>query len=120
MKTILLVEDDKDNTYAMGIRLKHMGYRIECADNAISAASLAGHVNPQVALIDVYLPGGDGFAVAENLRLAASTAAISIIFMTASKLPGLRERAIEMGALAFLEKPFDSSQLEEAIHLCSI
>ncbi len=115
MKTVLLVEDDKEITLSIGIRLKAMGYEIVTAYDAIGAISQARRAKADVAVIDINLPGGDGFVVAERLKALAEISTIPLIFMTASKKPGLRERAEELGALAFLEKPFDAKQLVSAI-----
>ncbi len=115
MKTVLLVEDDKKLTLAMGMRLKSMGYTVATAADAICAVAEARKSNPDVILIDINLPGGDGFVVAGRLQSLIQTAATPIIFITASKQPGLKERAKEFGAAAFLEKPFDATQLADAI-----
>ncbi|MFK7978132.1 MAG: response regulator transcription factor [Halioglobus sp.] len=115
MKKVLMVEDDHKLTIAMGIRLKAMGYDVSTAGDAVSAVAAARKYEPDMVLIDINLPGGDGFMVAERLQMLVQTAMIPFIFITASKEPGLKEKAIEMGAVAFLEKPFDASDLVDAI-----
>lgn len=115
MKTVLLIEDDKEITLAVGIRLKSLGYEVISAADAVTAVAQARKSNPDVVLIDINLPGGDGFMVAERLQSLLETAVTPIIFMTASKQSGLKERAKELGAVAFLEKPFDGTQLADAI-----
>jgi len=72
---------------------------------------------PDVILLDIALPLGGGWSVAERVKSMANTAAIPIIFITASKEPGLRERALgKHGAAGFLEKPFEASALISMIH----
>ena len=117
MKTVLLIEDDQKITLAIGIRLKAMGYDVATAADAVTAVAQARKSNPDVVLIDINLPGGDGFLVAERLQTLLSTSATPIIFITASKQSGLKERAKELGAVAFLEKPFDATQLADAIEM---
>lgn len=117
MKTVLLIEDDKDITLALGIRLKSMGYHVETASDAVTAVAQARKVTPDVALLDINLPAGDGFVVAERMQNLIQTAAMPIIFITASKKPGLRKRAYELGAVAFLEKPFGATELADAIEM---
>lgn len=112
---ILLVEDDKKISMAMGIRLKSFGYSVSSAPDAIEAIAQAVKHEPDVILIDINLPGGDGFLVAERLRQLSNTGSIPLIFITASKKSGLRERAAKLGAAGFLEKPFDSNQLLDII-----
>lgn len=115
MKTILLVEDDSRIQMAMGIRLKSMGYDVVSAVDAVYAMDQAVKSRPDVVLLDINLPGGDGFLVAERLRKRAETADTPIIFITASKREEFRVRAAMIGASGFLEKPFDAAQLSDAI-----
>ena len=115
MKTVLLVEDDKKITLAIGVRLKAMGYKVASAADAVSAIAQARKHEPDVVLLDINLPGGDGFLVAERLQSLMQTSSTPVIFITASKQPGLRNRAMELGAVGFLEKPFDATTLADAI-----
>lgn len=117
MKTILLIEDDQKITLALGVRLKSMGYEVASAADAVTAVAQARKVKPDVILIDINLPGGDGFMVARRLQSLLQTSVTPLIFITASKQPGLREKAKEVGAVAFLEKPFDATQLADAIEM---
>lgn len=117
MKTVLLIEDDQKITLAIGIRLKAMGYEVVSAADAVSAVAQARKSQPDVVLIDINIPGGDGFLVAERLQSLLQTSTTPIIFITASKQSGLRERAESLGAVAFLEKPFDATQLADAIEM---
>ena len=115
MKTVLLVEDDKEITLALGMRLKAMGYEVHSAADAVTAVSQARKAKPDVILIDFNLPGGNGFMVAERLRSLIQTSATPFVIITASKEEGLREKAKELGASAFLEKPFDATRLADVI-----
>ena len=115
MKTVLLVEDDQKVAMALGIRLKSMGYNVSTARDAAMAIQAARKCQPDVVLLDINLPGGDGFLVAERLMNLVDTAVTPIIFITASKEAGLRERAMKLGAVRFLEKPFDATTLADAI-----
>ncbi len=115
MKTILLVEDDPKISLALGIRLRHSGYEVVSAPDAVHAMAKALKHEPHVVVLDINLPGGDGFLVAERLRAGDTTANVPIIFITASKLPGLAERAASLGAVALVEKPFSAAQLSEAL-----
>jgi DNA-binding response OmpR family regulator len=110
---ILIVEDDKDIAHALQARLVHEGYEVFVAQDAISAISVAREASPNVALLDINMPGGSGFDVAR--RIDRSHAGVSKIFITASKEPGLRQQAIDAGASAFVEKPFTAQALREAI-----
>jgi CheY-like chemotaxis protein len=115
MKTVLLIDDDNIFLLTIGVRLKSMGYTVYAAKDAVNAISAVRKNNPDVIVLDVSLPAGDGFMVAERLQKLISTATTPIIFVTASEKPGLRERAMKVGAVAFLKKPFDATTLADAI-----
>jgi len=120
MKSILLVEDDQKLALAISIRLKSMGHTVVAANDAVTAVTQAKKTQPDVIVLDVNLPGGDGFKVASRLSVLADTSAIPVIFITASKQPGLQKRADDAGAVAFLEKPFSAAKLADAIEKCSL
>ncbi|HWJ36607.1 MAG TPA: response regulator [Steroidobacteraceae bacterium] len=115
MKTVLLVDDDNTLLLGTGVRLKSMGYTVYTAKDAVSAVAAVVKNDPDVVVLDVSLPGGDGFLVAERLQRLVGSAATPIIFMTASANPVLRQRAEKLGAVAFLTKPFDATSLADAV-----
>jgi CheY-like chemotaxis protein len=115
MKTVLLVDDDNIFLLSIGIRLKGMGYTVCTAKDAASAITVVRKTSPDVIVLDVSLPAGDGFLVAERLQNLIASAVTPIIFVTASEKPGLRERAMKLGAVGFLTKPFDALTLADAI-----
>jgi CheY-like chemotaxis protein len=115
MKTVLLVDDDNTVLLGTGVRLKSMGYIVYTAKDAVSAISAVRKNQPDVVVLDISLPAGDGFVVADRLQNLVGSAATPIIFITASENPVLRERAMKLGAVAFLKKPFDATLLADAI-----
>jgi CheY-like chemotaxis protein len=115
MKTVLLVDDDNSILLGTGVRLKSMGYTVFTAKDAVSAVSAVVKNGPDVVVLDVSLPAGDGFLVADRLQNLVTSAATPIIFITASEDPTLRERAFNLGAAAFLTKPFSATSLADAI-----
>ncbi|MDX1561392.1 MAG: response regulator [Gammaproteobacteria bacterium] len=115
MKTILLVEDDEKISLAMTARLKASGYAVVTAQDAPSALMKARQTTPDVVLLDIGLPGGDGLEVAKNLQEKVFDHHVPIIFITASKQEGLKAEAKKLRASGFIEKPFKASQLLPAI-----
>jgi len=115
MKSLLMVEDDPLIRRAFVIRLESMGYRVHCADNGESALERIHERTPDLVLLDVSLPGDDGFVVARRIRELPVTANVPIIFVTASQRPDLRRRALGLGAVGFLQKPFQAADLADAI-----
>jgi two-component system, OmpR family, alkaline phosphatase synthesis response regulator PhoP len=115
MKTVLLVDDDNTLLLGTGMRLKSMGYTVYTAKDAVSAVGAVVKNDPDVVVLDVSIPAGDGFLVAARIQNLVVSAATPIIFITASENPRLRERAMKLGAAAFLTKPFDATSLADAI-----
>jgi CheY-like chemotaxis protein len=115
MKSVLLVDDDNTILLSIGVRLKRMGYTVYTAKDAVSAVSAVVKNGPDVVVLDVSLPAGDGFLVAGRLQKLVSCGATPIIFITSSENPVLRERAMLMGAAAFFTKPFDATALADAV-----
>jgi len=115
MKSVLLVDDDNTIVLGTGMRLKSMGYTVYTAKDAVSAVSAFRKNPPDVVVLDISLPAGDGFLVADRLQNLVGSAATPIIFITASDNPALRERAKKLGAVGFLKKPFDATSLADAI-----
>src|SRR5581483_9369689 len=95
-KKILIVEDDKTIQKALSIRLRAAGYAVATADDAVSAVPAVQKEQPQLILLDISIPGGDGFGVAARVRELPGGANIPFIFLTASKAPGFKERADQL------------------------
>lgn len=112
---VLLVEDDKDLSKAICMRLASFGYTAIPALDAISAVSEAVKHSPDLTIVDINLPGGDGFTVMERLRATKECATTPSIMITANKQEDLKKKAEAYGASVFLEKPFGASVLLEAI-----
>jgi two-component system cell cycle response regulator len=114
-KKILIVDDDLDMRRALRIRLNANNYQTVFASDGISAVSMARKEQPDLILLDLGLPGGDGFAVIERLRTLTSVAPVPIIVITGKEPSESMGRAIEAGAQAYFQKPVDNKQLLAAI-----
>jgi putative two-component system response regulator len=99
------VDDDKEILLSLTIRLKASGYQVVQATDAISAISVARKESPDLVILDLGLPAGDGWVVMQRLKALPQTAAIPIIVLTARDAEGNQERAYEAGAIDFLQKP---------------
>ncbi len=115
MEKIMVVEDDPDVQRALVLRLHAYGYRVITAEDVASALMFARHEHPALLVVDVRIPGGDGFQVVERIRRVPNMAETPVLLITASRIPGLRERAAKLGAAALLEKPFESAKLIAAV-----
>jgi len=115
MKKILIVEDDEKIALALSIRLKANGYDVSVASDALSGVSQARAGKPDLILLDISMPGGNGFQLAENLHRIPETQYTPIIFITASKSPELLQKVMDLGAIGLFEKPFETEKLIECI-----
>ena len=110
-KKILIIEDDKDLLRGLSLRLRATGYNTVSASDAVSAISVARKEEPDVIILDIGLPCGDGFTVIQRLTSLAPTSATPIIIMTGRDPSTNKQRALRAGAVAFLHKPFDNEEL---------
>jgi DNA-binding response OmpR family regulator len=111
MKKILIIEDDQKTALALAVRLKAERYATWIASDGIRGMQLARRQQPDLILLDIGLPGGNGFDLAETLKLCPETRDIPVVFLTASKDRRLLDRVIRLGAAGFLEKPYDAAEL---------
>ena len=114
-KKILLVDDDKDLLYGMKIWLRANGFHVCYAADAASAITTAKAHRPDLIVLDIGLPGGDGYMTLARLRTLVPLAHIPVIVMSAWDALVHEKKALEAGAEAFFQKPFDNRQLLTAI-----
>ncbi|MEW8322585.1 MAG: response regulator [Candidatus Thiodiazotropha taylori] len=105
---ILLVDDDRLVLSALGPGLQAAGYQLETATSGKAALALCEQVAPDLAVLDMRMPGMDGIAVANWLREHTE---IPFIFLTAYGEDDVVQQAIDAGALGYLLKPVDPPQL---------
>jgi two-component system KDP operon response regulator KdpE len=110
-KKILVVEDDPDVCEGMYVRLEANHYDTFFAADVISSVIAARKHDPDLIILDLGLPTGDGFLVIERLRMVPALATIPIIVVSARAGLVNRERALKAGAKAFLQKPVDNAEL---------
>jgi len=115
MSKILVVEDDLDINKALTCRLRAAGYHVIPAQDGLVGLCAAVREEPDVLVIDISMPGGDGFSVVERLRENTEFGDVPFIVLTASRRPEYRETAKKLGAVAYLEKPYESSELLGAV-----
>lgn len=106
-KRILLIEDNEQNRYLAAFLMQARGWEMVHAEDGPSGIALAGQVDPALILLDIQLPGMDGYAVARALRLDPALAAIPIVAVTSYAMPGDRERCLAAGCNGYIEKPID-------------
>lgn len=113
--TVLLVEDNPDNRDIYTTYLEFHGYRVTGTANGHDALELAQKERPDLVLLDISIPGMDGWTLTRRLKDDAETNGIPVIALTAHALPEHRERAREAGCDAYLTKPISPGKVLEEI-----
>lgn len=112
---ILIVEDDRDLRRALTIRLKASGYDVVTAEDGVFAVSVARNERPDLVLLDLGLPAGDGLTVLERYAKLSDVSSIPVVVLT-GRDPRLAEPAVRAYNVAgFLRKPVDNDVLLETI-----
>ena len=114
-KKILIIDDDQHLQLGLSARLRARGYRVSCAADAISAITVARKELPDLIILDLGLPAGDGFLVLERMRDLADLVAIPVIVLSARDPTDNKKRALDAGAVAFFQKPPDNHEFLGAI-----
>lgn len=114
-RTILLVEDNPQNRYLAMFLLERQGYRVVWAPDGRSAIGLAAEIQPDAVLLDIQLPGMDGYAVARELRRSPAMREVAIIAVTSYAMSGDREKALAAGCTGYIEKPIDPERFVSEI-----
>ncbi len=112
---ILIVDDDFDLRRAINLRLRANNYDVVYAADGLSAMAVAQKEHPDLIILDIGMPAGDGFTVMERLQKSATLACIPMIILTARDPQYHRERALRAGATAFFQKPVENEELLAAI-----
>jgi DNA-binding response OmpR family regulator len=115
-KKILIVEDDPDQRLAINVRLRSKAFATVLVGDGQAALSAARRERPDLILLDLGLPAGDGFLVLERLRAIPQLSGIPTIVLTARDAASSQDRALDLGAVAFFQKPVDGVALLAAIH----
>jgi CheY-like chemotaxis protein len=107
---ILIVDDDPDMLQALQIRLKANGYGVHCAEDGRGAISEARKHPPDLIVLDLGIPAGDGFVVLDTLKANIDLSSIPVIVLSGRDRRANEERVLNAGAKAFLQKPVQSNE----------
>lgn len=112
MATVLLVDDEEVNLYALKIILESRGYRCVTSSNGADAVKLASEILPDAILLDIQMPVMDGYEVCQRLKEDPRTKPIPIVFLTA-RCRDQEEviRGLDLGANDYVTKPFNPEEL---------
>ena len=112
---IMIVDDDPELRTALKVRLRANHYDTVSACDGYSAIALAQKEHPNLILLDLGLPAGDGYEVLKRLQDSDHLSHIPVIVLTARDPQANEDRSLEAGAAAFFQKPADNHELLDVI-----
>jgi two-component system KDP operon response regulator KdpE len=115
---IMVVDDDADLCRALKVRLRAQHYQVVSASDGYSALALAQKERPDLVLLDLGLPGVDGFAVLKSLKAFPPFIETPVIILTGRNLQASYKPTLESGAAAYLQKPASNEELFACIRHC--
>ncbi len=112
-RRILVSDDDRNTLEAVRVRLQAEGFDVSIATDGYQAVAMARSEAPDLVVLDIGMPAGDGFSVHERLRQIPELDRVPIIYMTGQDPDVVDRRAMQDGARAVLHKPFRGADLIE-------
>jgi DNA-binding response OmpR family regulator len=112
---VLVADDDEDILQLLSFRLERAGYEIVQARNGDDALKLALELVPALAVLDVMMPGLNGYEVTRELRRNQATSTTPVILLTAKAQPADVARGMAAGANDYVKKPFDARDLADRV-----
>ncbi len=110
-RTILIVEDNLDLSEMLSAYFRELGYLVEAVTTGEEGLERAADVNPDIILLDINLPGIDGYEVCRRIRSSGRKLQMPVIFMTERQKRRDRLTGLELGAVDYVAKPFDIQEL---------
>ena len=114
-KKILIVDDERDIVKAVMIRLQGAGYEVVTAFDGAQGVFMAHKEKPDLIILDIRMPAGNGFSVAQRLKRSMHTFTIPVIFLTGSPEKNAEKKAMALGARFYIKKPYDPEELLDAV-----
>jgi len=114
-KKILVVDDERDVVKAVTIRLQTAGYEVVSAYDGAQGVFAVHKEMPDLIILDIRMPAGDGFSIAQKLKESAQTSHIPILFLTGSPERSAEQKAEKVGGRFYIKKPYDPEELLDAV-----
>lgn len=108
---VLIVDDELDVVRALKMRFEANGYAVVTASDGVQATSQALRERPDLIILDIGMPGGDGFVVVERLKASSVTQLIPIVILSARQAISDTQRANDLKVDRYLTKPFNPDEL---------
>ncbi len=114
-KKILVVDDEKDILRGLRVRLRGNGYDVVSVSDPIRGISMVREEEPDLIILDIRMPAGGGFSLAEKLKLFTHKRTIPIIILTGGSETAHELKAKELGIRYYMKKPYDPKKLLEVV-----
>jgi DNA-binding response OmpR family regulator len=111
MRKILVIEDEIDVQKVVAKRLSQHGFEVFVADDGCHGIELAHREGPDLIILDFMLPAGNGLVVLKNLRSSSHTRYIPVVVLTGMKNEEYKQKMLDEGVDAYLEKPYEPDEL---------
>lgn len=115
MKKILIAEDDANILISLDYLMRKNGYEVFVAQDGEEAMELANTVFPDVVLLDIMMPKLNGFEVCQMIKSQKTTAHAKVIFLSAKGKEEDIAKGMEMGASAYITKPFSTTEIVQKV-----
>jgi two-component system, sensor histidine kinase and response regulator len=110
-RTILIVDDSSDNLRVLSTTLTEHGYKTRCATNGEMALVSINHLPPDLILLDIRMPGTDGYEICRQLKANPKTKSIPVIFLSAADDTAGKVKAFNVGGVDYITKPFQTEEV---------
>ena len=114
---ILIIDDEPEITEIVETFLTEAGYKVAVENSPVNAASKAREFKPDVVLLDIMMPGSDGYAVCQELKQDPEFAVTPIIFLTGKDREEDQGKSFQAGGDMYIKKPFSCERLLEIINI---
>ncbi len=115
-KEILIVDDEPSVVVALQFLMQQQGYHVLVAETGEDALDLIYKYKPDLVILDIMLPGIDGYEVCEIIRLNPDYRKVKILFLTARRDEVEIAKGLALGADAYITKPFSNNKLVAAVN----
>lgn len=115
-RSVLVVDDEPHIVLSIEFLLKQAGYEVRVARDGEAAHREVAERKPDLILLDVMMPGRNGYEVCQSIRATPGGDSIKIMMLTAKSRDAEQEKGLAMGADAYVTKPFSTRDLVERVH----
>lgn len=115
MNKILIVDDDSDITSLLALQLTNENFKVDIAVDAIQALQHMRQNKPDLLILDINIPAGSAFTIVDSVKTIPDFIGIPFIFLTKNKDPKLEQKSLQLGAKAYLTKPYELQNLLKTI-----